>query len=130
LTSIQGRVVELCSKRLAFGAEITSIAWDRANEATFRLATGTRDQCVQLWSFNGKEVHEIFSRQLASTIPKNIDFMENHAVDLYVFGIYDGHWYAHHTLAHDLTCNGSCTRHVLSSIDGTVITSRELNKVM
>jgi hypothetical protein len=90
-------VVELCSKRIAFGAEITCIAWDRANEATFRLATGTRDRCVQLWSFNGKEVHEVFSRQLASTILRNIDFMENHAADLYVFGIYDGRWYVHYT---------------------------------
>jgi WD40 repeat protein len=99
LTSLQRKFVELCSQRLATGTEVTCIAWDRANEATFRLATATRDRIVQLWSFNGKDVHEIFSRQLTTTIPKNIEFMENQAADIYVFGIYGGRWCARRTLS-------------------------------
>jgi hypothetical protein len=72
---------------------VTCLAWDVANEATVRLATGTQDRFIQLWSFNGRELHSYFSVQLAATVPKAIGFAENAGTDILVFGIYNGNWY-------------------------------------
>jgi WD domain, G-beta repeat. len=103
---------ECYSRRVAHGQELTCLSWDSSNEVTLRLASGTRDQCIQLWSFNGKELHSIWSIQLTSTVPKTIGFSENPGADLYVFGIYNGQW------------------HILAGEDGSVKCSNDLNKVM
>jgi hypothetical protein len=71
---------------------VTCLTWDATNEATLRIASGTRDRFVQLWSFNGRDLHSNFSIQLAVTIPKNIGFANNPGADLYVFGTYGGAW--------------------------------------
>ena len=48
---------------------------------------------MQMWSFNGKELHSIWSIQLEVTIPKTLGFADNPGADVYVFGIYTGLWY-------------------------------------
>ncbi len=89
---IKGSFAELCSYQVANGKEVTCVAWDSTNEATLRLANGTRDRVVQLWSFNGLELHSSFSIKLLTTIPRAIAFSEGPGSDLYVFGVYNGNW--------------------------------------
>jgi hypothetical protein len=68
------------------------VSWDSGNEATMRLANGTRDGYVQLWSFNGIELQSCWSIQLGTTVPKTIGFDDKAGADVYVVGIYSGHW--------------------------------------
>jgi hypothetical protein len=68
------------------------IAWDMHNEATLQLVSGTRDCHVQLWSFNGRDLHCNFSVRLAFTILATVAFANNTEGDIYVFGIYSGNW--------------------------------------
>jgi len=49
--------------------------------------------CIQLWSFNGKELHSNFSVQLDFTVPKTVAFADNAEGDIHVFGIYSGYWH-------------------------------------
>jgi hypothetical protein len=69
------------------------VSWDITNEATVRLASGTRDRLVQLWTFNGKDLQSIFSIKLTETVPRAIGFADNASADLYVIGMYAGSWY-------------------------------------
>jgi hypothetical protein len=69
------------------------IAWDRHNEATVKLATCTRGRCLQVWSYNNKDLQATFSVQLQTTVPSAIAFTENQGGDLYVAGIYAGTWF-------------------------------------
>jgi hypothetical protein len=94
-------VEELYSRRVATGKEITCLAWDASNEATLQLVNGTRDRHVQMWSFNGRDLHPVFAIQLATTIPKSIHFAGQKGADLYVFGIYSGTWYGRSNLLND-----------------------------
>jgi hypothetical protein len=84
---------EVISRRVGNGDEITALSWDGATEGNLRLANGTRDGCVQLWTFNGKKLDSMFSVKVPGTVPKNIDFVDNARSDLYVFGAYNGRWY-------------------------------------
>jgi hypothetical protein len=106
LTCPQAKCVELYSKRVAFGNEITCVCWKVTEESTLQLASGTRDRCIQLWTFNGKELRSIFSIQLQVTVPKNIAFVDNETTNdyLYVFGTYNGLWwvYVSHAVIDDM----------------------------
>jgi hypothetical protein len=65
------------------------------NDASGRVATGTRDSVVQVWSFDSNEgLRPLFSVQLSTTVPRTLGFVDNTAQDLYVFGLYNGNWYA------------------------------------
>jgi hypothetical protein len=80
-------------KRIGAGGEIICIA---PEEATARIAIGTRDRIVQVWNYNLKSgLQSVFSVQLDASIPKAVEFVDNTARDVYVFGLYDGLWYAH-----------------------------------
>ncbi len=65
---------------------------------------------VQLWSFNGVELHSSFSIKLAVTVPRGIAFAEGPGSNLYVFGVYNGYWYGATTLRSTrLTCGKACS---------------------
>lgn len=91
---IQDRFETIFSARLARGAEITSIAVDTSRGST-RIATGTRDRCVQAWTFDfgSRKLVSIFSKENKGEIemvPKALAFDINEERDLFIFGLYDG----------------------------------------
>jgi hypothetical protein len=91
----QGRFEALHSARLARGEEITSITADISGEKTVRIATGTRDRCVQIWLFDSstrelKKVYSMAYRDGKGIVPKALAFDSNEERDFYVFGLYDG----------------------------------------
>jgi len=60
-----------------------------------RIATGTRDKCVQVWSFDSssRKLDSIHSNAFGhgkDIVPKGLAFEGNEKQDLYVFGLYDG----------------------------------------
>jgi hypothetical protein len=60
-----------------------------------RIATGTRDKCVQVWSFDSSSrklisIHSNAFSQEKDIVPKCLAFEDNEKQDLYVFGLYDG----------------------------------------
>jgi hypothetical protein len=83
---------ECYARRITNGKEITGLAWDFNNEATLRLASSTRDGCVHLWSFNGKDLHSIWSIQFATTVPKTLGFTDKPGANIYVVSTYTGTW--------------------------------------
>ena len=62
---------------------------------TTRIATGTRDKCVQVWLFDST-THQLNGVSLKAygdgkgIIPKALAFDANKEQDLYVFGLHDG----------------------------------------
>lgn len=78
------------SKRIGTGKEIMCITYDHTGDET-RLATGTRDRRVQVWSFDFKgPLIPIFSIELSTTIPRTVNFNRTANRNLLVFGMYDG----------------------------------------
>ena len=83
------------SVRIAKGGEILSLAVDISGGIATRIATGTRDKCVQVWLFDSssrtlQSVHSKAYGDDKSIVPKALAFADNEAKDLYVFGLYDG----------------------------------------
>ena len=92
---VQGRFEALYSARLARGGEIICITADISGGNTVRIATGTRDKCVQVWLFDSsahelKAVHSKAYGDNKGIVPKALAFDANEDRDLYVFGLYDG----------------------------------------
>jgi len=61
---------------------------------TTRIATCTRDKCVQVWAFDSSSrtllaIHSKFYED-KDIVPKTVAFDTNENRDLYVFGLYDG----------------------------------------
>ena len=91
----QGCFEPVHSARLARGEEITCITADISGEKTVRIATGTRDRCVQVWLFDSstRELKKVYSMEYSSDkgiVPKALAFDSNEERDFYVFGLYDG----------------------------------------
>ncbi|KAF8573818.1 hypothetical protein K439DRAFT_1374237, partial [Ramaria rubella] len=106
----QGKFEECWARRLGQGFEITCICW---NETSGRVATGTRDGIVQVWTFESNEgLCPLFSVKMETTVPRTLGFVNNTAQDLYLFGLYNGQW------------------HILRGDDGKVLSSRDTGKMM
>jgi hypothetical protein len=67
---------------------------DTDTDDAVRLAIGTRDRVVQVWTLDPRgHLHSVFSVQLKVTVPKGVALAENITKDIYVFGLYDGNMY-------------------------------------
>ncbi|KAG2029837.1 WD40-repeat-containing domain protein [Suillus americanus] len=78
------------SKRIGTGKEIMCLTYDHSGNDT-RIATGTRDKRVQVWSFDFKgPLIPVFSIELSTTIPRMINFNRTASRHILVFGMYDG----------------------------------------
>ncbi|KAG1720367.1 WD40-repeat-containing domain protein [Suillus occidentalis] len=78
------------SKRIGTGKEIMCLTFDHSGNDT-RIATGTRDKRVQVWSFDFKgPLIPVFSIELSTTIPRMINFNRTASRHILVFGMYDG----------------------------------------
>lgn len=52
---------------------------------------GTRDKIVQVWNFDPKgTLHNVFSVELGTTVPRDVGFVNNATKDVYVFGLFNG----------------------------------------
>ncbi|KIP01227.1 hypothetical protein PHLGIDRAFT_123544 [Phlebiopsis gigantea 11061_1 CR5-6] len=103
------RFDEKFARRLGAGGEITSIAAGPADHNGVRLATASRDQICQVWTFDrGSQLHNIWSVQMDGTVPIALSFTNSFSNDVCAFGIWDG----------VLT--------VLSGKDGSVISTRQV----
>lgn len=89
----QFEVIHSC--RIARGGEIVSIAADMSVNGPSRIATGTRDKCVQVWTFDSssRKLVPMYSKAYGADkeiLPKSLAFDNNIDRDLYIFGLYDG----------------------------------------
>ncbi|KAF9523950.1 WD40-repeat-containing domain protein [Crepidotus variabilis] len=89
------RFESVCSARIARGGEILSMTAEDLGGGSTRIATGTRDKCVQVWTFDSSarkllSVHSSAFSQEKDIIPKSLAFDGNESKDLCVFGLYDG----------------------------------------
>ncbi len=90
MTLPQIKFEEVVVKRVGTGSEITCITSDPTSAGTgVRLATGTRERQVMVWTFDNDVLVPSMSIQLATTVPKGIAFVSGQK-DLYVWGMYDG----------------------------------------
>jgi hypothetical protein len=92
---VQASFEVLFSARLARGEEITFITADSSGGKAVRIATGTRDRCVQVWLFDSNtcELKKVYSMTYGDgkgIVPKALAFDTNEERDFYVFGLYDG----------------------------------------
>jgi hypothetical protein len=92
---VQGRFEALYSACLAQGGEIICITANISGGNRARIATGTRDRCVQVWLFdsNNRELKAVYLKAYGDNkgiVPKALAFDANEDRDLYVFGLYDG----------------------------------------
>jgi hypothetical protein len=81
--------------RIAKGGEILCIAVDTSGGSSTRIATGTRDSCVLVWSFDSSSrklqpLHAGSYGDGKDIIPKGLAFADNATKDLHVFGLHDG----------------------------------------
>ncbi|KAG2088288.1 WD40-repeat-containing domain protein [Suillus cothurnatus] len=77
------------SRRIGTGKEIMCLTYDHAGNDT-RIATGTCDKHVQVWTFDFKgPLVPIFSIELSTTIPHMIHFNHTASRNILVFGMYN-----------------------------------------
>jgi len=81
--------------RIGRGGEILSLAADTTTGSITRIATGTRDKCVQVWTFDSNiqklvPVHSSAFSEKKDIVPKALAFNDDPNHDLYIFGIFDG----------------------------------------
>lgn len=82
---------ESLSRRLSYRNEVTAIAWDPNYEAIMRLVTGTLTGNVSLWTFSkNRELNNIFSVTVGTTVPRNVAFGARETGYVYVFGAWNG----------------------------------------
>ncbi|KAH7917252.1 WD40 repeat-like protein, partial [Leucogyrophana mollusca] len=82
---------EVLTIKVGTGKEILCVSCDTSVPMGVRIATGTRDARVLVWSFDSRErIHSVFSVQLDNTIPKGIAFSKD-TKDIFVFGLYNGY---------------------------------------
>jgi hypothetical protein len=72
-----------------------SVVADTTGSDLTRVATCTRDKCVQVWLFNSANcklvpVYSKLYKGDRETVPKALAFDDNADRDLFVFGLYDG----------------------------------------
>ncbi|KAF9523948.1 WD40-repeat-containing domain protein [Crepidotus variabilis] len=85
----------VCSACIAQGGEILSMTAEDLGGGSTRIATGTRDKCVQVWTLDSSarkllSVHSSAFSQEKDIIPKSLAFDGNESKDLCVFGLYNG----------------------------------------
>lgn len=91
LTLKQNVYREVSARRIGAGSEILSLAVDQYSHRAFKIACGTRDQVVQLFTMDDKwDLQSVFTVRLPSTVPKSVAFSDNSRSDVYAFGLYDG----------------------------------------
>ncbi|KAF9470790.1 hypothetical protein BDN70DRAFT_648297 [Pholiota conissans] len=98
MTHAQNRFESVFSTRIARGREIVCIAADNTDSTVARVATCTRDNSVQVWSFESRTaklspISSKLYREDRQVVPKSLAFDENTDQDLFVFGLYDGGMY-------------------------------------
>jgi hypothetical protein len=81
--------------RIGRGGEILSLAADTTSGNTTRIATGTRDKCIQVWTFESiapklVSIHSSAFSENKDIVPKALAFDNNPNHDLFIFGIFDG----------------------------------------
>lgn len=91
----KGRFEAIHSVRIGRGGEILSLAADTTTGNTTRIATGTRDKCVQVWTFEPitpklVSIHSSAFSENKDIVPKALAFDNDPNRDLYIFGIFDG----------------------------------------
>ncbi|KAF9521979.1 hypothetical protein CPB83DRAFT_920414 [Crepidotus variabilis] len=89
------RFESVCSACIARGGEILSMTAEDLGGGSTRIATGTRDKCVQFWTFDSSaqkllSMHSSAFSQEKDIIPKSLAFDNNESKDLCVFGLYNG----------------------------------------
>ncbi|KAG2335430.1 WD40 repeat-like protein, partial [Suillus weaverae] len=78
------------SRRIGTGKEIMCLTYDHTGDDT-RIASGTRDKRVQVWTYDFKgPLVPVFSIELSTTIPRSVNFNRTASRNLLVFGMYDG----------------------------------------
>ena len=94
---LKGRFEAIHSVRIGQGGEILSIAADTTTgSTTTRIAMGTHDKCVQVWTFDPitpklVSIHSSAFSEKKDIIPKALAFNNDPNHDLYIFGmIFDG----------------------------------------
>jgi hypothetical protein len=97
--------------------------------STLQFVNGTRDRGIFLWKLEGKELQPLGSFQLATSVPRNIGFLDVLGDECYVFGAYNGQWYA---VAFE---SGLClpvpgNRHIVKASEKQVVFTHDLNKAM
>lgn len=86
----QSAFAEKSSMRIGSGAEITCMMASQ-QDGTIRLAVGTRDRLVQVWTVDSSyQMNSVFCVELKTTVPKSVFLIDNSARDVRVFGLYDG----------------------------------------
>ena len=92
---LKGRFEAIHSMRIGQGGEILSLAADTTTGSMTRITTGTRDKCVQVWTFDSNtqklvSVHSSAFSEKKDIVPKALVFNDDPSHDLYIFGIFDG----------------------------------------
>ena len=92
---MKGRFEAIHSVRIGRGGEILSLAAETTTGSTTRIATSTRDKCVQVWTFDSNSqklvsVHLSALSERKDIVPKALAFNDDPSHDLYIFGIFDG----------------------------------------
>ena len=82
---------EVASLRLHGGHEVTCMAKLGPDAGLVRLATGSRDCMVQVWTLDAlNQLKSVFAVRLDTTVPRGITFIEGPGLDLVIFGYLDG----------------------------------------
>ncbi|TDL19963.1 WD40 repeat-like protein [Rickenella mellea] len=90
-TSPAENFIETFDQRIGTGAEIVSMSTDASHDTDTRVALGTRDHVVQVFTADNKGIlHSVFSIRLDTSIPIAVGFADNTAKDVYAFGLHNG----------------------------------------
>ncbi|KAF9488640.1 hypothetical protein BDN71DRAFT_1402980, partial [Pleurotus eryngii] len=86
----QGSFDEILHKTIGNAREVTALACNERGNSDVRIAIGTIDNNIYAFTFDGSELHQIFSRHMDHTMPVALHVIDNPAQDVWVIGVYNG----------------------------------------
>ncbi|KAF9488737.1 hypothetical protein BDN71DRAFT_1435903 [Pleurotus eryngii] len=81
---------EILHKTIGNAHEVTALACNEQGDGDVRIAVGTIDNNIYAFTFDGSELHQIFSRHMDHTTPVALHVIDNPARDVWVIGVYNG----------------------------------------
>jgi hypothetical protein len=87
-------IESILTRKIGFSSQIACIISKTYTQSPVRLAVGTRNKCIQVFTFNHKKsIQPLFAIKLEVTVPVLLGFVDNPRKDLYIFGLYNGYLY-------------------------------------
>lgn len=84
---------------------------------------------IQVINYDPRDFSPVFSVQLGTTVPEALGFADNVAMDLFIFGLFNGYLYVYADVSRLLKTD-EMNRLTVRGDDGKVVSTHEISPMM